>query len=362
MDKLIILIGLCLSIIAIIFGGILNYYEPCKTNGDYNSEYCTRNQISMGIMLVGFAIVVWGLVKLQKRSQFMGMKSFVILFGLFMFLAMGLGVIGIILTLASFSKDVPVSDLATDIVAGIFTFGLVGLFGFLAFHYYKKGVKLENKTKTTEQVARARKSTRNTFLLAVIAGVIVAAAGFAVSSFNLTCGLDDDFVSISGTEGDDVLTGTFKKDVIHGMGGNDIIHGMGGNDILCGGSGDDEIYGGDGNDFIDALEGNNILDGGSGNDKIYGAEGDDLILGGTGNDFLHGSKGDDVLKGGSGEDLIWGYVGDDVLEGGPGNDDLSDTDGNNILDGGKGNDACRGNEETKKSNCEAEYKSQLDEK
>src|SRR4051794_7170838 len=51
--------------------------------------------------------------------------------------------------------------------------------------------------------------------------------------------VDGHGVSITGTDGKDVIIGTPYDDVIDGRGGDDLI---------CGGMGNDTIFGGDGND------------------------------------------------------------------------------------------------------------------
>jgi Ca2+-binding RTX toxin-like protein len=92
--------------------------------------------------------------------------------------------------------------------------------------------------------------------------------------------------TISGTAGDDRLTGTRASDVICALGGDD---------------------------RVDAREGSDV---------VYGDEGDDRLSGDLGADTLYGDDGDDRLEGGLGADVLAGGPGDDGLDGGPGRDHL----------------------------------------
>ncbi len=64
---------------------------------------------------------------------------------------------------------------------------------------------------------------------------------------------------VSGTSGDDTLSGYAGDDSISGMAGNDVIYGHGGDDSLSGGDGNDTIY-------ADAMDGE--LNGGWGDDVL----------------------------------------------------------------------------------------------
>jgi len=59
--------------------------------------------------------------------------------------------------------------------------------------------------------------------------------------------------------------------------------------------------------------GNNIFSGGYGNDTLNGGGGDDNLNGGAGNDILNGGDGNDVLAGGFGTDTVNGGAGDDTI-------------------------------------------------
>ncbi len=70
----------------------------------------------------------------------------------------------------------------------------------------------------------------------LILGLLVGPAGPAVAE------------DVSGTPGDDVLTGTERGDQVHALAGDDIVRGLSGRDRLWGGSGDDVLNAGPGND------------------------------------------------------------------------------------------------------------------
>ena len=57
---------------------------------------------------------------------------------------------------------------------------------------------------------------------------------------------------LSGSLGDDTLTGGSSHDVILGGGGNDLLSGGAGDDFLIGGTGSDRIVGSSGNDVLAA--------------------------------------------------------------------------------------------------------------
>jgi predicted extracellular nuclease len=89
--------------------------------------------------------------------------------------------------------------------------------------------------------------------------------------------------TITGTDGDDVLTGTDEIDVIMGLGGGDTITGGNGADVVCGGVGDDHLAGGNGDD---------VLSGGFGDDGLTGENGADELIGGPGTDVLTQGRGE----------------------------------------------------------------------
>jgi Ca2+-binding RTX toxin-like protein len=92
---------------------------------------------------------------------------------------------------------------------------------------------------------------------------------------------------VDGTAGADAaLSGTTGNDILSGFAGNDTLNGNDGNDWLSGGAGTDTLNGGNGNDK---------LDGGTGNDTLNGGAGNDLLIGGAGNDTLNGGLGADTF-------------------------------------------------------------------
>jgi Ca2+-binding RTX toxin-like protein len=89
----------------------------------------------------------------------------------------------------------------------------------------------------------------------------------------------DDPITLTGTDGPNVLSAD---------GINLRINGLGGDDAITGGSEDD------------------TLSGGGGNDTLVSGEGDDELLGDAGNDWLIGQAGNDTLDGGAGTDTLDG--------------------------------------------------------
>lgn len=81
-------------------------------------------------------------------------------------------------------------------------------------------------------------------------------------------------VSLTGTDGDDVLTGGAGNDILVGGAGNDLLVGGDGNDLLVGGAGNDTLVGGNGHD---------TLNGGDGNDTLV-VDSQDVAEGGAGAD------------------------------------------------------------------------------
>jgi Ca2+-binding RTX toxin-like protein len=192
-------------------------------------------------------------------------------------------------------------------------------------------------------------------------------------------------MTISGGEGNDVLTGG---------GGKDSIAGDAGNDFLRGGPGADSLYGGDGDDRLDGGPHADLLSGGGGRDTAdYGmridplkitldnaandggiattthpSEGDNVktdierVIGGRANDYISAAPtvtstgtitpGSVTLDGNAGNDTLIGTNGGDstvptpnsVLLGRDGNDSLVGGSKNDIFDGGGGNDTFKGND------------------
>ncbi|MFM8297628.1 MAG: calcium-binding protein, partial [Microcystis aeruginosa] len=97
-----------------------------------------------------------------------------------------------------------------------------------------------------------------------------------------------------------------------GPSGGDSVIGSGtiGADSITGSTGDDDLSGIDGNDTINGGTGADIISGGTGNDNIIGLGGFDLIYGGSGNDTINGGNGIDTIVGGFGNDSLTGGGGD----------------------------------------------------
>jgi len=76
------------------------------------------------------------------------------------------------------------------------------------------------------------------------------------------------FLQVSGTNFDDIITGDANDNYLLGNSGNDVLNGGDGNDGFEGGLGDDIINGGAGNDYIFGNEGNDTYTGGAGIDRF----------------------------------------------------------------------------------------------
>jgi Ca2+-binding RTX toxin-like protein len=224
---------------------------------------------------------------------------------------------------------------------------------------------------------------------AALAAPAAALAAPAATLAATTCNFRP--VTITGTDGNDVIVGTPGNDVIVTGAGNDTVTGNAGNDTVCMGTGDDRFDGGPGSDFFvseSVTDGADVFTGGGfpqfggdifsyaartaqvtvvldglANDGqtgerdnidiksyVQGGSGADLLTGSAGHDFLNGMAGDDTLTGLGDNDELWGNVGsdrmfggqgDDYLVGGPGNDvSIADPvlDGADFFEGGSGKD------------------------
>ena len=119
--------------------------------------------------------------------------------------------------------------------------------------------------------------------------------------------------SITGTSGDDTMTGNSQDNVFRGQAGSD---------TLTGNDGDDSLYGGDGNDTLDGGDGDDLLDGGDGDDTLTAGDGNDTVNGGDGDDTIDAGNGDDTIDGGTGDDIILSTRGSDAISGGSGTDEV----------------------------------------
>jgi Ca2+-binding RTX toxin-like protein len=202
---------------------------------------------------------------------------------------------------------------------------------------------------------------------------------------------EENMPTITGTSGNDTLTGSFDSDSIYGLEGDDTIDGGESQDWLYGGEGNDTIFtGGSGSylfpDYVRDGPGNDSVFGGFGQVAIFGSPGNDIYDGGNegwsdfdevfysdalagilidlrlatgqvrslasgdaarigmdtlvnieavhGTDFSDtmyatGGAGNLVLHGAGGNDLIFGNTGHDIMFGGAGDD---------FIDGGNGID------------------------
>jgi serralysin len=174
-------------------------------------------------------------------------------------------------------------------------------------------------------------------LFASLGSAVLTAASFVVVEMSST-------PTLSGTEGDDVLTGFWINDTIDGGGGDDQIYAGSDRDLLYGGTGNDSFFVdtldlvieavGEGNDRVFANS-NFVLRAGqeietlstdrnlglgaidlTGNEfgqNIYGNNGANLISGQGGDDYLLGLGGNDRIFGGTGNDIMGGGAGDDLF-------------------------------------------------
>jgi Ca2+-binding RTX toxin-like protein len=196
-------------------------------------------------------------------------------------------------------------------------------------------------------------------------------------------------MTLSGFEN---LSGSAGNDTLSGDGNVNILAGDTGNDTLSGGAGNDTLYG-DGRIIIDThdtglsgpivtypdieaafpgsefVDGDDVLEGGDGDDSLWGGGGtdtasyagasggqlvsltsgfssgaageDDLhsienLVGSAFEDQLYGDSGANMIIGGDGHDYMRGIGGNDMLLGGGGDDYLSGGFGDDVLDGGAG--------------------------
>jgi uncharacterized repeat protein (TIGR01451 family) len=110
--------------------------------------------------------------------------------------------------------------------------------------------------------------------------------------------------TLTGTPGDDTITGTARADVIVTYTGNDTVFASGGKDLVCTDGGADTVFGqGSGDTVI----------GGGGPDRLVGGDSGDLLKGKNGRDRLKGNAGGDTLSGGKKRDRCKGGSGHNVL-------------------------------------------------
>ncbi|WP_193184369.1 calcium-binding protein [Nisaea sediminum] len=148
--------------------------------------------------------------------------------------------------------------------------------------------------------------------------------------------------TIVGGTGNDILWGNGGSDHLYGGSGNDLIYGNKENDVISGGAGDDTIFGGqnggtaraDASGLMRQQDGIETIRGGSGDDVIYGNFGSEIIYGDDGNDTLYGGQNEDTISGNSGNDVIFGNLGNDTMNGGLGADTFAfgaSNQGNDVI-------------------------------
>lgn len=151
--------------------------------------------------------------------------------------------------------------------------------------------------------------------------------------------------NVTGTSGDDIITGNGVANLLNGWWGSDTLNGGGGDDRLIGDDGNDTLNGGAGSDTADfssvaagvtvnlAITTAQVT--GHGSDTLESIEN---LIGSLANDVLYGSTGANRIEGFHGDDHIRGQGGDDTLFGDDGNDTLLGGNGNDVLNGGAGVD------------------------
>jgi Ca2+-binding RTX toxin-like protein len=217
--------------------------------------------------------------------------------------------------------------------------------------------------------------------------VVTLTDGDAVSSGNGMTGENDQLVhleNVTGSVGNDTITGNAAANVLNGAAGNDKVYGGGGNDTLNGDVGSDILHGDDGDDTFTWEPGADLMDGGNGTDLLLyssspypisvnqnkavgipcadgaivnGVSEADCVIGnveniigstsartviigytseldqktGYNNLFWAPSNVGSYIDGGGGNDSIYGSNGNDILVGGPGNDQIFGGDGSDGL-------------------------------
>ncbi|NBD32012.1 MAG: hypothetical protein GVY17_03305 [Cyanobacteria bacterium] len=160
--------------------------------------------------------------------------------------------------------------------------------------------------------------------------------------------------NITGSTGDDTLTGSDEANVINGAAGDDTIVGLAGADSLIGGADDDTLEGGAGADTLTGgngtdtasyatspaavtviLQANTFAGGDATGDEATGIEN---LIGSAFADNLVGDGNANQIEGGDGQDTINGLAGGDSLLGGDDNDTIIGGPGADTIDGGAGID------------------------
>jgi len=121
-----------------------------------------------------------------------------------------------------------------------------------------------------------------------------------------------------------------------------ILTGTAGNDFLTGDENTRSIFGLEGDDQLDSGPSTDFIDAGPGNDSVLVVSPNLNVLGGAGDDEIVAFAAFSDIAGDAGNDTIRGNFSDSFVRGGEGNDLITSTGGNNALFGDDGNDAISG--------------------
>ena len=178
------------------------------------------------------------------------------------------------------------------------------------------------------------------------------------ASIGFTSGDWQDFEIISGTDGDDNLTGAGDSIMVEAKAGNDNIAFLGDKNTIDAGDGEDNINvtgdensidGGADNDYFELNGNKNTISGGEGDDNIQVHGDSNSISAGEGNDWITNHEGSNwsanaIINMGDGNDSIWNSVASVSIDAGAGDDYISNDGGNEVtIDAGDGNDLISSN-------------------
>ncbi|MGK9247131.1 M10 family metallopeptidase C-terminal domain-containing protein, partial [Inquilinus limosus] len=126
--------------------------------------------------------------------------------------------------------------------------------------------------------------------------------------------------NVSGSKGNDTLTGNAGANSLAGYEGNDVLRGGAGADRLDGGTGTDTVsyYTGSVGVAVDLATGKANSGEAQGDtligiENVSGSQGGDMLTGNAGANTLQGWNGNDVLRGGAGADRLDGGAGIDTV-------------------------------------------------